>query len=122
MAESGGHWANLAAAQKLTQSMKIPGVFEEDIKRNNPLERLTVGQAAHSGLKIEWLREKPAAVSAIEAAVPHGRSSRARRGRDKGAWGDLPIDVTNAWSQLAVQFDELCLKHKVLEIKKCKTR
>jgi len=67
--ESGGHWANLAAAQKLTQSMKIPGVFEEDIKRNNPVERLTVGQAAHSGRKIEWLRELPAAVSAIEAAV-----------------------------------------------------
>ncbi len=67
--ESGGHWANLAAAQKLTQSMKIPGVFEEDIKRNNPIERLTVGQAAHSGLKIEWLRESPTAVTAIEAAV-----------------------------------------------------
>ena len=69
MAESGGHWTTLAAAQKLTQSMKIPGVFEEDIKRNNPLDRLTVGQAAHSGLKIEWLRELPASVSAIEAAV-----------------------------------------------------
>ncbi len=34
MADSGGHWQNLAAAQKLTQSMRIPGVFEEDIKRN----------------------------------------------------------------------------------------
>ncbi len=69
MADSGGHWNNLAAAQKLTQSMKIPGVFEEDIKRNNPIERLTVGQAAHSGLKIEWLRELPSAVASIEAAV-----------------------------------------------------
>ena len=69
MADSGGHWNDLAAAQKLTQSMKIPGVFEEDVKRNNPLERLTVGQAAHSGLKIEWLRELPSAVSSIEAAV-----------------------------------------------------
>jgi len=69
MADSGGHWANLAAAQKLTQSNKIPGVFEEDIKRNNPLERLTVGQAAHTGLKIEWLREKPANVAALEAAI-----------------------------------------------------
>ena len=69
MAESGGHWSTLAAAQKLTQSMKIPGVFEEDIKRNNPVDRLTVGQAAHSGLKIEWLRELPSAVTAIEAAV-----------------------------------------------------
>ena len=58
MADSGGHWKTLAEAQKLTQSLKIPGVFEEDIKRNNPIERIPVGQAAHSGLKIEWLREK----------------------------------------------------------------
>lgn len=57
MADSGGHWKTLTEAQKLTQSTKIPGVFEEDIKRGNPLDRLTVGQAAHSGLKIEWLRE-----------------------------------------------------------------
>ena len=58
MADSGGHWKTLAEAQKLTQSMKIPGVFEEDIKRGNPIDRITVGQAAHTGLKIEWLREK----------------------------------------------------------------
>ncbi len=58
MADSGGHWKNLAEAQKLTQSLKIPGVFEEDIKRNNPIERFPVGQAAGTGLKIEWLREK----------------------------------------------------------------
>lgn len=69
MADSGGHWNTLAEAQKLTQSTKIPGVFEEDIKRNNPLDRITVGQAAHSGLKIEWLREDSSAVDAIEAAV-----------------------------------------------------
>src|SRR3989337_743639 len=69
MADSGGHWKTLAEAQKLTQSLKIPGVFEEDIKRNNPLERLTVAQAAHTGLKIEWLREMPAAVIALEGAV-----------------------------------------------------
>ncbi len=58
MADSGGHWKTLAEAQKLTQSLKIPGVFEEDIKRNNPIERIPVGQAAGTGLKIEWLREK----------------------------------------------------------------
>ena len=69
MADSGGHWVNLAAAQKLTQSMKIPGVFEEDVKRNNPLERVTVGQAAHTGKKIEWLREVPANVAALESAI-----------------------------------------------------
>lgn len=65
MADSGGHWNTLAEAQKLTQSMKIPGVFEEDIKRNNPLERMPVAQAARSGRKIEWLRE----LTTTEAAV-----------------------------------------------------
>lgn len=69
MANSGGHWINLTAAQKLTQSLKIPGVVEEDIKRNNPIERVAVGQAAHTGRRIEWLREKPANVTALEAAV-----------------------------------------------------
>lgn len=69
MADSGGHWVSLAAAQKLTQSKKIPGVFEEDIKRNNPIERVSVAQAAGTGLKIEWLREKAASVTALEDAV-----------------------------------------------------
>jgi len=53
--------------------------------------------------------------SAIEAAVPHGRSARARRGRDKGAWNDLPADVSKAWSQLSADFDLLCEKHSVLK-------
>ena len=65
MADSGGHWKTLAEAQKLTQSMKIPGVVEEDIKRNNPIERVAVAQASGTGLKIEWLRED----STTEAAV-----------------------------------------------------
>ncbi|KKL08334.1 hypothetical protein LCGC14_2576890 [marine sediment metagenome] len=65
MANSGGHWKTLAEAQKLTQSLKIPGVFEEDIKRNNPLERLTVAQAAGTGLKIEWLREDTTTEDAV---------------------------------------------------------
>jgi len=69
MADSGGHWTTLAAAQKLTQSTKIPGVIEEDIKRNNPIERVAVAQAAKSGLKIEWLREQSASVTALEDAV-----------------------------------------------------
>ena len=56
MADSGGHWKNLVEAQKLTQATKIPGVFEEDIKRVNPLDRTPVAQAAHTGRRIEWLR------------------------------------------------------------------
>ena len=69
MPDSGGHWKTLAEAQKQTQSLKIPGVFEEDIKRNNPIERLTVGQATNSGRKIEWLREVPSSVTALETAA-----------------------------------------------------
>lgn len=57
MADSGGHWSTLAQAQKLTESTKIPGVFETDIKRNNPLDRVPVAQAAHSGKSIKFLRE-----------------------------------------------------------------
>jgi len=67
---SGGHWKTLAEAQKLTQSSKIAGVFEEDIKRNNPLERIPVAQAAGTGLKIEWLRENTTTEDeVVEAAV-----------------------------------------------------
>lgn len=52
--------------------------------------------------------------TAIEAAVPHGRS-RTRGKRDKGAWNNLPTDVTNAWANLATGFDRLCDKHAVLK-------
>jgi hypothetical protein len=51
-----GHWATLDEAQKLTQSQLIPGVIEEDIKRENILYRLPVAQAR--GLSIKWNREK----------------------------------------------------------------
>ncbi|MGI0118974.1 RtcB family protein [Zooshikella sp. RANM57] len=53
--------------------------------------------------------------SAIEQAVPHGRSARARKGRDKGAWGDIPHDVACAWRSLATVFDQLQEKHAVLK-------
>ena len=65
MADSGGHWKTLAEAAKLSQSTKLPGVFEEDIKRNNPIERISVAQAAHTGLKIEWLRESTTTEDAV---------------------------------------------------------
>jgi hypothetical protein len=89
MADSGGHWSNLAALQKLTQSLKVPGVFEEDIKRNNPIERVAVGQAAKTGLKIEWLREKSANVATLEAAV-----------------ADVNIGESLAWTE-DVDYDEV---------------
>ncbi|MGR9117256.1 MAG: RtcB family protein [Gammaproteobacteria bacterium] len=54
--------------------------------------------------------------SAIEQAVPHGRSKRLRKStRDVGAWGDLPDDVLAAWAPLAEQFGRLTEKHGVLK-------
>jgi tRNA-splicing ligase RtcB len=35
--------------------------------------------------------------SAIEAAVPHGRTNDGRKG-DRGAWGDIPEDVEKTWA------------------------
>ena len=51
-----GHWKDLTEAQRLTQSQLIPGVIEQDIKRNNPIERVAVALAL--GKSIKWNREK----------------------------------------------------------------
>lgn len=51
--------------------------------------------------------------SAIEQAVPHGRS--VGRGRDCGAWANAPDDVLAAWAPLAEPFEALKAKHRVLK-------
>lgn len=56
MGEVIGHWKNLTEAQKLTQSQLIPGVIEEDIKRENLVDRAPVALA--QGKSIKWNREK----------------------------------------------------------------
>ncbi|UVL86278.1 RtcB family protein [Pseudomonas sp. B21-028] len=52
--------------------------------------------------------------SAIEKAVPHGRTS-GRSGRDKGAWETAPAIVDQAWSALEGRFDLITQKHPSLE-------
>ena len=52
--------------------------------------------------------------TAIEKAVPHGRSNMSRGRCDRGAWGTVPEDVARAWQPLAAQFDLLKEKHRVL--------
>jgi len=51
--------------------------------------------------------------SAIEAAVPHGRTSN--HGRDKGAWGDPPEATQQAWLGLQSRFDVITQKHPAIE-------
>ena len=72
--------------------------------------------AVKTSLSANQLPDNLAAMrSAIEAAVPHGRSAHARKGRDKGAWGKIPDDVSASWAGLAADFAQLCDKHTVLK-------
>ncbi len=52
--------------------------------------------------------------SAIEAAVPHGRSGNGGRG-DKGAWCALPEKAEKGWSKLATGFQAIVEKHPKIE-------
>jgi len=51
--------------------------------------------------------------SAIEQAVPHGRTT-ARAKRDKGAWDRTPQEVDSHWSTLAPRFKRLTDKYPQL--------
>ncbi len=48
--------------------------------------------------------------SAIEAAVPHGRTARGGPG-DRGAWAHPPDPVSEAWEGLQERFDRIAEKH-----------
>lgn len=73
--------------------------------------------AVKTSLTSAQLPENLAAVrSAIERAVPHGRTSgRGGKLRDKGAWANVPDDVAHAWLGLDGQFAILKEKHRVLK-------
>jgi len=58
-----GHWKNITEAQRLTQSQLIPGVIEEDIKRENLVDRIPVALA--QGKSIKWNREKTTLDSSV---------------------------------------------------------
>lgn len=51
--------------------------------------------------------------SAIEAAVPHGRTDDGGR-NDRGAWHDVPEHVAQAWSTLAPRWTKLLELHPKL--------
>ncbi|NOU07692.1 MAG: RtcB family protein [Hyphomicrobiaceae bacterium] len=49
--------------------------------------------------------------SALERAVPHGRTVGRGISRDKGAWGDLPAATVAAWSTLNTGFKRITDKY-----------
>jgi len=85
-----GHWKNLTEAKKLTQSVLIPGVIEEDIKRNNLMDRLPAAQS--TGQSIKFNRE----VACIEEDV-----------------NDAEIGEELSWSS-SVEYDQ-----QEVELKRC---
>jgi tRNA-splicing ligase RtcB len=48
--------------------------------------------------------------SAIEHAVPHGRTASGGRG-DRGAWAQVPDPVAAAWESLGERFERIAEKH-----------
>jgi tRNA-splicing ligase RtcB (3'-phosphate/5'-hydroxy nucleic acid ligase) len=49
--------------------------------------------------------------TAIEKAVPHGRSSNGGKG-DRGAWHNVPAPAAKAWKQLSTEYDQIVDKHR----------
>jgi hypothetical protein len=57
LATAGGYWLNLAEAQKLTQTMLVPGIIEENNRRGGILSMLPLAQEL-GGTDIAWNRSK----------------------------------------------------------------
>jgi tRNA-splicing ligase RtcB len=67
--------------------------------------------AARTGLTANDLPDSLGAIrSAIEAAVPHGRTDNGGA-NDRGAWGDPPADVRAAWASIHQRFAAIVEKH-----------
>lgn len=86
-----------------TKNAIIPAAVGVDIGCGMMAERTTL-TASDLPDTLEPLR------SAIEKAVPHGRTS-GRGGRDKGSWGEAPQASLDVWSGLHAEFDEITDRH-----------
>jgi len=71
--------------------------------------------ALETSLRADQLAEdlKPMR-TAIETAVPHGRTLGKKKRRDEGAWGHPPARVQGAWRELADDFERITGKHRAI--------
>lgn len=70
--------------------------------------------ATRTSLKASDLPDNLEAVRhAFESAVPHGRTSP-RKGRDRGAWHNIPDLVADTWKTLDQRFERICQKHPAI--------
>jgi tRNA-splicing ligase RtcB (3'-phosphate/5'-hydroxy nucleic acid ligase) len=51
----------------------------------------------------------------IEAAVPHGRTENGRPELDRGAWGEPPPRVVDAWANIREGYQKIIAKHPKLD-------
>jgi tRNA-splicing ligase RtcB len=71
--------------------------------------------AVQLSLKASQLPDNLFAIrSAIEAAVPHGRTNNGGAG-DAGAWSDIPKEVEQAWAGMLPDFQRIVAKHPKVE-------
>ena len=67
--------------------------------------------AAQTSLRADRLPDNLHGIrSAIEAAVPHGRTDNGGR-NDRGAWGDLPAHAEKIWLDLEKRYQVIIGKH-----------
>lgn len=90
-----------------TKSAIIPAAVGVDIGCGMMAQKLSI-RGEHLPDTLEAVR------SAIEAAVPHGRTDHGGP-NDRGAWGKLPQGVSNAWrDNLMLGFAQLSDRHPKL--------
>jgi len=99
------HWGMGATVGSViaTQGAIIPAAVGVDIGCGMVAARLDV--------RASDLPDSLAAMrSAIERAVPHGRTANGGPG-DRGAWRNPPHAVSSSWSNLKTRFDRIVEKH-----------
>lgn len=73
--------------------------------------------ASRTNLTAEDLPDNLHAIrSAIEAAVPHGRTDNGGP-NDRGSWGEVPDTCAGAWARIASGYAEIIAKHPGAEAK-----
>lgn len=100
------HWGNGAAVGSViaTKGAIIPAAVGVDLGCGMMAVRTSLN-ASDLPSDLSGVR------SAIEGAVPHGRTSNGGKG-DRGAWGEPPAKVDAAWTALASEFGGITEKHQ----------
>ena len=103
------HWGIGATVGSVIPTKKaiIPAAVGVDIGCGMMAVKTTL-KAGHLPDNLRSLR------TAIEKAVPHGRTNRGGKG-DRGAWHDIPKHHLEEWARLKPEYDNILSKHPKLD-------